>query len=243
MSNAKARMSDADLTDLMVKLASRPEPPDRTRASAEIVPMRRDLGLAPIGDDDPEPELEIDTDVGEPVEFKRNDNRPAWLTDIDSLVDHARRRERKFVFAVVGEILGETMAELGHDLRKEFGRTPETPDAQASLRVEIAELKAALAEARAETRELKTIQEGMRSSSRGERGEPGARGVPGRDGQTGPAGPQGPKGESDAKAAGFILNIPEYSASLVLSDGTPAAQLRLRPMLEQFASELASDDE
>jgi hypothetical protein len=38
------------------------------------------------------------------------------------------------------------------------------------------------------------------------------------------------RGEPGAKAAGFIVNVSEYSAALVLSDGTPAAQLRLRPM-------------
>ena len=128
-------------------------------------------------------------------------------------------------------------------MRKEFGRTPETPDGQASLRTEVAELRAALAESRAEVRELKLVQENMRVSSRGEKGEPGARGVPGRDGQPGPVGPQGPKGEPGVKAAGFLLNVQEYAATLVSSDGAPAARLAMRPMFEQFAREIAAEDD
>ena len=115
--------------------------------------------------------------------------------------------------------------------------------ALAENREQILELKTALVEARHEVRELKLIQESMRIANRGERGVDGARGVPGRDGQPGPAGPQGPKGESGARAAGFILNVPEYSASLVLSDGSPAAVLRLRPMFEAFAEATAAEDE
>ena len=45
------------------------------------------------------------------------------------------------------------------------------------------------------------------------------------------------------RAAGFVLNVQEYSASLVLSDGLPAAVLRLRPMFERFAEEIAAEDE
>jgi hypothetical protein len=138
-------------------------------------------------------------------------------------------------------VIGQVIGEMGDDLRKEFGRTPETPDAQAALRVEIAELKAALAEARAETRELKTIQESMRTASRGEKGQTGARGVPGRDGQPGPQGPRGEKGESGARAASFLVNPAEYSAALILSDGSPGAQLRMRPLFKRFAEETNGD--
>ena len=128
-------------------------------------------------------------------------------------------------------------------MRKEFGRTPETPDGQAALRVELAEVRAALAEARAEVRELKIIQEGMRTASRGERGVDGARGVPGRDGQPGPIGPRGEKGEFGAWAASFLVNPADYSAALLLSDGSPGAQLRMRPLFEAFAEEIAASDD
>ena len=233
----------------------------RPKPGADVVDFatrRTPLGLRPIEDNEPDDEPDDEPDepgIGEEARYAEiiawraahGGNRGAFLSDVDALAERAIRlaikHERKFVFAVMGEILAETMAELGRDLRKEFGRTPETPDGQASLRTELAELKAALAESRAEVRELKLVQENMRTASRGERGVDGARGVPGRDGQQGPPGPRGEKGEPGAKAAGFILNAPEYSASLVLSDGTPAAQLRLRPLFEAFAAEIAADDE
>ena len=219
---------------------------DRPKRDADVIPMRRPpLGLS-VPADDREPREDIDDgpveDIGSPP-LTRTDDRAATLLDIDYLIRHAFRHERKFVFAVMGEILGETMAEIAHDLRKEFGRTPETPDGQAALRTEVAELRAALAESRAEVRELKLVQESMRTASRGERGEAGARGVAGRDGQQGPIGPAGPKGEPGARAAGFVLDVAGYSATLVSSDGAPAARLALRPMFEQFAAEIAAEDE
>ena len=39
------------------------------------------------------------------------------------------------------------------------------------------------------------------------------------------------------------LTFRKYLASLVLSDGLPAAVLRLRPMFERFAEEIAAEDE
>jgi hypothetical protein len=147
-----------------------------------------------------------------------------------------------FEYAIGGTIEtsfsdGDFLREKLRELRKEIA------DGQAAQRAEIAELKAALVEARHEVRELKLVQESMRIANRGERGVDGARGVPGRDGQQGPAGPRGERGEPGAKAAGFILNVPEYSAALVLSDGSPAAVLRLRPMFEAFAEATIAEDE
>jgi hypothetical protein len=84
--------------------------------------------------------------------------------------------------------------------------------------------------------------ENLRVTQRGERGESGDRGPPGRDGVQGPTGPAGPRGEAGAKAAGFILNVEDYSATLVTTDGTPAAQLRLRQMFEAFAQEWADSE-
>jgi hypothetical protein len=72
------------------------------------------------------------------LRFRAPTNREAWLSDIDILLHRAIRRERKFTYMVMGEALGEFLAEMASDLRKEFGRTPETPDGQAALRTEVA---------------------------------------------------------------------------------------------------------
>ena len=207
MSDAAARLSDSELDALTQRLNARPLPRDASvmaatsRRVVDIASHRRQpLGLRPVIEPGDEPEDEDRAEVTSEARYAEimawrtahGGNRGAFLSDIDALIERASKTERRFVFAVVGEILGETMAELGHDLRKEFGRTPETPEAQVALRVEVSELRAALAESRAEVRELKLIQENMRTASRGERGEQGARGV---QGTQGPIGPRGEKGE------------------------------------------------
>ena len=129
--------------------------------------------------DDRREDIDDEPENDKPEVVVRPDNRVAWLSDIDSLINFDRKRSSKRMFKVMGEALGEIIAEIiaetKNDLRREFGCTPDTPDAQAALRVEIAELKAALAEARAETRELKLIQESMRTASRGNAGSTGRR--------------------------------------------------------------------
>jgi hypothetical protein len=87
---------------------------------------------------------------------------------------------------------------------------------------------------------LKLIQESMRTASRGERGETGPRGV---QGTQGPVGPAGPRGEPAPRPAGFIVNPTDYSAVLASSDGSGGPVLRLRPLFEAFATEIADDDE
>ena len=144
MSNVAHNLSPAEIEERKLFLARLAV--DFPKPSAEVVPLRRaPLGLGLAAD---EPRDEVDDvveDIASPP-LTRTDDRAATLLDIDYLIRHALRHERKFVFDVTGVILGECLGEMARDLRKEFGRTPETADAQASLRVEVAELKAALAE-------------------------------------------------------------------------------------------------
>jgi hypothetical protein len=111
------------------------------------ITTRRPLGLS-IPADEPRDDIEVDDGpidtTAEEAELLRyretsKTNRQAWLSDIDTLLMRAQKHERRFTFAVVGEVIGE----MGNDLRKEFGRAAETPDAQASLRKDVEELKLA----------------------------------------------------------------------------------------------------
>jgi hypothetical protein len=129
---------------------------------------------------------------------------------------------------------GDTIRERLRNMRKEMA------DAQSAHRSEIAELKAALTEARGELAAMRMVQEAARTLNRGEAGVMGPRGVPG---PPGPAGARGERGEAGVKAAGFVLDVAGYSATQVSSDGAPAARLALRPMFEQFAAEIAAEDE
>ena len=67
--------------------------------------QRKPLGLRPIIEPGDIDELEYDT--AEPEPPVREDNRQAWLSDIDHLVRH----ERKFVLGIVGRVIGETAVE------------------------------------------------------------------------------------------------------------------------------------
>lgn len=145
MSDAAQRLSDAELASLTKRLNARPLPRDPSAIAApspRVVDLvtRKPLGLAPIIDPADDAPINIDDrpidTTAEEAEMLRyreltKTNRQAWLSDIDILILRATRQERKFTFAVMGEALGEAMGEMAHDLRKEFGRTPETPDAQA----------------------------------------------------------------------------------------------------------------
>ena len=129
---------------------------------------------------------------------------------------------------------GDTIRARLRTIRKEMA------DAQSAHRSEIAELKAALTEARGEIAAMRSIQEAARTLSRGEAGPAGPRGAPGAQG---PMGPAGARGDPGVRAAGFVLDVAGYAATLVSSDGAPAARLAMRPMFEQFAREIADEDD
>lgn len=116
------------------------------------------------------------------------------------------------------------------------------------LRTQIAELKAALVEARHEIRELKLIQESLRISTRGEPGRDGARGVPGRDGQSvigprGERGEAGPEGRPAPRITAWVVHANTFEVQPLLSNGTRGAILPLRPLFETFNEAILALDE
>ncbi len=171
MSDAAQRLSDAELASLTKRLSARPLPRDASAMAAPSrrvvdISTRRPLGLS-VPADDPRDDIvvddtPIDTTAAEAeiLRYRKSTqtNRQAWLSDIDILILRAIRQERRFSHQVLGMLIGEVIGEMGNELRQELGRTPETPEAQASLRCELAELKAALAKSRAEVRELKLVR-------------------------------------------------------------------------------------
>jgi hypothetical protein len=71
----------------------------------------------------------------------------------------------------------------------------------------------------------------LRVGPRGERGERGAKGDIGSRGQEGRTGPKGPPGDS---IVSWRIDRAKYTATPVLSDGSPGAPLELRGLFEQF---------
>ena len=219
---------------------------DFPKPSADVIPMRRGpLGLAPIVDDEP---LDVDDcpieDIASPP-LTRTDNRAATLLDIDYLIRHALRHERKFVFAVMGEILGEEMGRADNALRKELEGKLGAP-AQAQ---EIAELRNTIGAMQNETTSLRLILENLRLREKGEKGCDGDRGPPGvagRDGLQGPIGPRGERGERGLPAARIVswdTDLVRLAVTPLLSNGNRSATLPLRELLIAFADMMNAEDE
>ena len=227
MSNAAfAPLTDAELAERREFL--RRLEIDRAKPDATVVPMRRSpLGLRPIIEPNDEPE----DDTPEPEPPVREDNRQAWLSDIDFLIRH----ERKFTFPVVGEALGEAMSNLEKRLKDRFD--------------DVEELKLAHGKLVNENQSLRLILENLRITQRGERGVDGDRGPPGRDGVQGPAGPQGIRGEKGErglptpKIVSWEPDFVKFTATPLLSNGGRGATLPLRELLTAFADMMNAEDD
>lgn len=184
---------------------------------------------APLLDDDP------------PSGRHEADARAIVAQSIDRLGDQANTAATiKDLFEIAVSLAIETGLDGTAETRALVGKLEAKHAAElAAHRTELAELKLALTEARCEVREMRSIQESARTLSRGEQGVAGPRGSPG---PSGARGDRGERGEAGARAASFLVNPGDYSAALLLSDGSPGAQLRLRPLFERFAEEIASED-
>jgi hypothetical protein len=82
-------------------------------------------------------------------------------------------------------------------------------------------------------------QENARVASRSEQGIAGPRGIPGPQG---PMGVRGEKGDPAPRPVNWSINREEFSATLALSDGSRGPILRMRPLFETFAAQIADDE-
>jgi hypothetical protein len=69
--------------------------------------------------------------------------------------------------------------------------------------------------------------------------------MPGKRGAEGPVGPKGDKGDQGAKGDAaptileWVIDCDNYRAIPLMSDGSPAPALELRPVFERFFEEIA----
>jgi hypothetical protein len=232
MSNAARNLTEAELAERKAFLARlKTDFPER---DAHVVPLRRDLGLPPVADDDPAASAASERNAAdEPEDIERGPFYDLLAFDEDHLAAPAR------VFSLYVGING--VCSVGLDgFRRNKKRIDDIEAKADALRTEIAELKLALTEARCEVREMRPIQENARTLSRGEQGIAGPRGIPGPQGARGE---RGERGAAGLAAAGFVLDVEGYAATLVSSDGSPSARLAMRPLFERFAEEIAASDD
>jgi hypothetical protein len=186
MSNAPAhRMTDSELEELTRRLNAR-VPRDASVMAApsqrvvDITTRRPPLGLSIVDDPGDKPE---DDDTPEPEPFVRQDNRPAWLSDIDFLISTALRHERKFVKElwrevwgpVVGQVVAEGDNEVLESVKKALAALEGKPADASEMRSEINQLKLTIGE-------MKNENQALRSGlGRPPRAEIGVGGVGGRE--------------------------------------------------------------
>jgi hypothetical protein len=198
----------------------------RTTPVAPARPRRRPLGLAPVLDG-------VDGKALEP--FSGSPHR--LVQDTLATLDEATRKAPATVEETFELLdLGVEIALNGDDALQQ---------GLVGLRREVSELKAALVEARHEIRELKSIQEAQRISTRGERGTDGARGVPGRDGLQGPIGPRGEPGtpgKDAARLASWDLQPEKFCAAPLYANGSRGATLNLMPFFAAYHAAATEED-
>lgn len=215
-----------------------------TKPRAEVIPMRKPLGLAPSGDDDggamdglPDaylgPQRTAAAIVAKSVANLSEEQLAAGVTWRDM-----------FEYAIGGTI--ETSFTDGDDMRERLRAVrKEIADGQAGLRTEIAELKLALVEARAEIAAMRSIQESARLLSRGEQGVMGPRGIPGPPGPSGARGERGERGVPALAIAGWEPRPERFEIVPVFSTGEkgpPIALLSLFQAYDAAVSDLEDRD-
>jgi hypothetical protein len=228
-----------DLTDdeiearqaLLRSLGVKPRKPD-TRG--DVAPRRRPLGLAPVPGDAPEAGGDDDNMDAEGRVILHDGYSFSFKDGVSP----------EFLAASAPVDLVYEMANAVTSIADEVHRKAKKNIAE--VRSEVAELKAALIEARHEIRELKLIHESMRVAGRGERGTDGPRGVPGRDGLQGPIGPRGEQGERGPPAASVVAWEPRpdwFELVPVYADGSRGVPANLRSLFEAYDAATEGEDE
>ena len=197
---------------------------------------RAPLGLAIV--DGPE-DIEDEPENDQPEPVVRQDNRPAWLSDIDSLINFDRKRSNKRMFELIGEVIGETVGEMGREIEAKLGGLGGNPadlaemrSALAEAKLENAQLKAALAEIRAKQNEHEFVLERLKIEKRGPPGVKGERGRDGAEGARGETGARGEQGPPGPHVVAFETDDASFVAVELLSNGKKGASLHLRGMFE-----------
>ena len=182
-----ARLSDVELDALTKRLAARPLPPERLRASVvDIATHRRQpLGLRPI--------LEADDD--EDDRASRSHAPPASARTPAPGVP-AMHDDLMMAFDAIGAVV----AAMNEGRDRAEAKAAETHGVIRELQVERERDRASLAEMRSKIAELDFVVSRLKVENAGPIGPPGPRGVDGRDGARGPRGERGRHGAGRAEA-------------------------------------------
>ena len=214
---------------------------------AEVVPIdraKKPLGLGIVLDDDERAAARNEEDPTNGWKgFHFHDKHDAAF--LESAVSFAWLFH--FLDIVGGALLGvhnDGVKEV-NDLWDDVQRVIKKSEAaqRVERRLEVAELKVLVSELKAEVMSLRSIQETLRISSRGERGEPGPRGIAGAQGPVGPAGPQGPRGAEAATIIEWESEPQRFVLTPILGNGARGVSAHLLPFFEAYDASVRDDEE
>ena len=259
MSDAAHRLSDAELDELTRRLNARPVPRDASALSPSRVvdiASRKPLGLgiAPGDIDEPERDRSSYSGAGRPFDYRGPEATAKKLVDASIANLPAAAWDKPATMRDLVELgIGQALAAVfdGDDaiLERVAKLRKEMADAQTAQRNEIAELKLAHGKLVNENQALRLILENLRITQRGERGVDGDRGPPGRDGVQGPVGHRGERGERGerglpaARIVGWESDDVNLVAYPLMQTGHRGPGLRLRPALDAYSDQCASEDD
>jgi hypothetical protein len=236
MTTNAARLSDADVADLMVRLSSRPEPLDRPRGSVvSLDTKRRPLGLSIVRDAADEPERDDDG-------FGEYGSGPVMdLAAMDASALNATP-DMRFVYFTLNVAVGlaENIAKKSTDgLRDEIA---EARNLVRELQLERERDRATIAEMRSKVAELDFVVSRLKVDNAGPIGPAGPRGVDGRDGARGPRGERGAQGPAGPRIVSWETADESFTATPLGSDGRKSAPLRLLGMFQEFSAQTEAAD-
>jgi hypothetical protein len=213
-----------------------------TKPRADVVdlntgqPRRQPLGLRPVND--PENDGDDDYDYIGPKATAEK----IVASSLAALPPEAWTARDLWEYGLCTSL--EMHFEGGDDLRKRTRELrSEIGELKSAQRLEVAELKTVVAELKGEVSALRSVQETLRISSRGERGEPGPRGIAGAQGPTGPTGPQGPQGEAGAVIVSWEARPERFELTPILGNGLRGVSAHLLPFFEQYDSAVRDDED
>jgi hypothetical protein len=160
----------------------------------------------------------------------------AALFDVEPSSEAARYRD-PYIRLIVA--MHEGLVEALNDIGAAIGKLRSE---NAGLKLELAQLKGALAETTRKADTTDFVLQRLRLENKGDPGPPGPMGRDGRDGCQGPPGPKGSRGQRGYEISGWKIDPEGYRATPEFYDNSSGPALNLYPFFEQFNRDTEGDD-
>jgi hypothetical protein len=204
--------------------------------SAEVVPLRKPLGLGIVDDGPPESRPEDMAEDGsvilsDGVRFSFKDGATPETLAPWVNVDLLYISMNGLISTI--DVSHQKAKQMGAELRSEVAR----------IELENARLKAAVSELTAKVETLTFISERLRLENKGPAGERGPMGRDGHDGARGPRGERGAMGPAGPRPVSFDTDAEAFAVTGLMSDGRRAPTMHLRALFEAYHAQTEGEAE